>query len=81
MYDQSKDEIDIVSSNCDRILRSRKKVNMKYAFSNLTKLHNSPFYRGVKLWNDLPSEIQNCQTRTKFKKSLKKKCVKTNNVR
>ena len=71
MYTQSKDEINIVATTCTRILRSRKKVNLKYKFSDLTKLHNSPFYRGVKLWNTLPAEIQNCNERSVFKKRLK----------
>ena len=43
-------------------------VKMKYNFSNLTKLHNSPFYRGVKLWNKLPEKIQKCNVKREFRK-------------
>ena len=72
MYGQSKEEINLVKNSCDRILRSDNKTTMKYNFSNLTKLHNSPYYRGVKLWNTLPAEVQNCKVRLEFKKELLK---------
>ena len=71
MFLQSKDEINIVNSKCDRILRSNRKKMLKYDFSNLTKLHNSPYYRGVKVWNKLPHELQSCKSKTEFKKLVK----------
>ena len=55
----------------ERVLRSDKKVRMKYKFSNLTKLHNSLFYRGVKLWNILPADIQKCTERLELKKRIR----------
>ena len=70
MYAQSINEIDTVHETCDRILRSTKKVKMKYKFSRLTKLHNSPYYRGVKLWNKLPANIQSCKVKLEFKKRI-----------
>ena len=70
MYSQCKEEINIVKETCDRILRSNKKVKMKYKFSSLTKLLNSPYYRALKIWNTLPDYIQNC----KGKLTLKNKC-------
>ena len=66
-HTQRKDEINLVNSKCDGILRSNKKVNMKCKFSQLTKLHNSPFYWGVKLWHGLSVEIQCCRERNEFK--------------
>ena len=72
MYNQSKVEINLVKKTCDRILRSDNKASMQYKFSNLTKLHNSPFYRGVKLWNTLPAEVQKCDRKSEFKKSIRK---------
>ena len=71
MYGHSKKEINVVQENCDRILRSNRKVKMKYDFSNLTKLHNSPFYRGVKLWNTLPEDIQKCNVKREFKRRVR----------
>ena len=70
MYDQSKMEINVALELSDRILRSTKKVKMKYTFSNLTKLHKSPYYRGVKLWNSLPVHIQKCSLKSELKKLL-----------
>ena len=72
MYHQSKDEMNKVNRQCDKNLRSKKKVMLKYNFSNLTKLHNSPFYRGVKIWNTLPECIQKCESKTEFKRLVKR---------
>ena len=71
MYGQSKIDINMVQESCDRILRSTKKVKMKYNFSKLTKLHNSPYYRGVKLWNSLPVDIQVCTVKSEFKQTVR----------
>ena len=72
MYQQSKIEMNKVNIQCDKNLRSKKKVMLKYNFSNLTKLHNSPFYRGVNIWNTLPESIQKCQSKNEFKKMVKR---------
>ena len=71
MYYQSKVEINIVKNKCDRSLRSNKNIRLKSKFSNLTKLHTSPFYRGVKIWNGLPENIQKCTIKSEFKKLVK----------
>ena len=71
MYAQSKEEINVATSKCDRMLRSSKKINMRYKFSDLTKVHNSPFYTVVKLWNELLSDIQKCASKQEFKKMVK----------
>ena len=73
MFFQSKDDINRIYNKCERVLRSSKRINLKYKFSHLTKIHNSPFYRGVKLWNGLPVEIQNCKVKSEFKKMLKRR--------
>ena len=75
MFHQSKDELNQEKRKSDRILRSNKKVKLKCDFSNLTKLHNSPFYRGTKAWNDLPYEIQTCEQKDVFKNMVKKLIV------
>ena len=48
----------MVRNKSDRILRSDKKVLLIYKFSDLTKLHNSPFYRAVKICNKLPEKAK-----------------------
>ena len=79
MYGQSKEEMNLAQKSCDRILRSNNKTTMKYEFSNLTKLHKSPYYRGVKLWNTLPAETQKCNIKREFKKQMQniigRKCI------
>ena len=52
-------------------LCSSKKVNLKSDFTHLTKMQRSPYYRGLKLWNELPESIQNEQNRTNFKANIK----------
>ena len=71
MYGKSQNEINLVCETCDRNLRSKKMVKMIYKFSSLTKLHNSPFYRVVKLWNTLPNNIQKCTKKSEFKKMVR----------
>ena len=39
-------------------LRSRNKVKFKNKFTNISKVQNSPFYRGEFLWNQLPDDLQ-----------------------
>ena len=62
--------MNLVKKTCDRILCSDNKTTMKNKFSNLTKLHNSPYYRGVKLWNTLPAETRKCSVKREFKKQV-----------
>ena len=71
MFLQSKNEINKVNTKSVRILRSDKKLNLKTKFSNLSKLHSSPFYRDVRLWNGLSCEMQKCESSSEFKKMLK----------
>ena len=71
MFPYSKNDINKVNHNSVRILRSDKKLNLKSKFSNLSKLHCSPFYRGVVLWNGLSCELQKCDSLCEFKKLLK----------
>ena len=70
MYKQSLDNGNIDKYRPERILRSHKKVKLKNKFSRITKIQKSPFYRGVKLWNDLPLELQNVRKIETFKKTI-----------
>ena len=70
MYSQSSCsknlKIDAVKIN----LRSKKKVQIKKDFTSKTKILNSPYYRGVKLWDSLPSDMQKEKDFRAFKKRL-----------
>ena len=49
-------------------LRSNPKVKLKTDFTSITKVYNSPLYRGMRLWDQLPPEIQKEENNVKFKK-------------
>ena len=70
MYSQSSQ---VQNLKVDRVrinLRSKKKVHMKKEFTNKTKVLNSPLYRGFKLWDSLPSDMQKEIDIRTFKKRL-----------
>ena len=52
-------------------LRSRNKVKFKQIFTDKSKVMNSPFNRGILLWNKLSSEIQKSKDVTTFKRMVR----------
>ena len=72
MYINSKDINNIQVKRHEKNLRSTKKVKMKEPFSGLTKLHQSPYYRGIKLWESLPDTVQKSENKIIFKNEVKK---------
>ena len=74
MYTESKIPSNIEESRDYMILRSTKKVKMKSDFTKLTKIQRSPYYRGLKLWNSLPKNVQKEESKSKFKFKLSK-CI------
>ena len=52
-------------------LRSRNKVKFKQNFTDKTKVLNSPFYRGMYLWNQLPACVQNIEEISCFKVNIR----------
>ena len=51
-------------------LQSANKVKIKKVFTNKTKVFNSPFYRGLRLWDSLPPAIQKEENKYVFKKKV-----------
>ena len=39
-------------------LSSAKKVKLKNDFTSKTRIYNSPLYRGMRLWDSLPPDLQ-----------------------
>ena len=74
MYTESNIPSNIEESKNYMILRSTKKVKMKSDFTKLTKIQRSPYYRGLKLWNSLPENVQKEESKSKFKFKLSK-CI------
>ena len=70
MYNQSQEENNLKECNLNMELRSAKKVKMKSDFTSKTRVLNSPLYRGLKLWDSLPANIQKEKDKYKFKRKL-----------
>ena len=68
MYKKSKVSKDSLSIQRPKIeLRSRNKVKFKQVFTDKSKVLNSPFYRGLYYWNQLPTDVQTSETVSIFK--------------
>ena len=52
-------------------LRSENKIKFVCPFTRVSKIKNSPFYRGVDLWNTLTVEQHRAENKKKFKNLLK----------
>ena len=52
-------------------LRSKNKVKFKQNFTDTTKVLNSPFYRRMYLWNQLPAHIQQIEEISVFKTNIR----------
>ena len=70
MYRQSKDMSNLETYRPDVVLRNSNKIKFKIKNTKLTMVQNSPFYRGVTLWDRLPEEVQKATTKVKFKQGL-----------
>ena len=62
------ENVDIVRPMMD--LRSKPKVKLKSKFTSITKVYNSPLYRGMRLWNKLPADLQKEGNKIKFKTEI-----------
>ena len=71
MYRQSHTHTNLEVRRSDVELRSNLKVKFKIKTTKLTKVQNSPYYRGVTLWDRLPSGVQKATTKVKFKQGIK----------
>ena len=52
-------------------LRNNNKIKFKTKITKLTKVLNSPYRRGVRLWDQLSESTQKATTKVKFKNLLK----------
>ena len=58
------------------VLRSDSKVKIKMDYTAKTRVFNSPLYRGVRLWNLLPTDLQKEKDKYVFKKKLRSHNIK-----
>ena len=52
-------------------LRSENKIKFKCAFTKVSKIRKSPFYRGVDLWNSLKIQHHRAENKKRLKNLLK----------
>ena len=63
-----KDDKDLLEQYRANIeLRKNSKIKFKTRTTKLTKVANSPYYRGVRLWDRLNESTQKATTKAKFK--------------
>ena len=72
MYTQSSKIDNLKMSTTNIVLRSTRKVKMKKDFTSKTRVpvYNSPLYRGLRLWDSLPENIQKETDKAFFKKRI-----------
>ena len=66
----SADSENLKTVSAVRELRSTTKVKMKNDFTSKTKVFNSPLYRGIRLWDSLPSNLQKEENKYVFKRKI-----------
>ena len=70
MHTQSKNIVNLKATSVERNFRSTNKIKMKNDFTNITKVYNSPLYRGIRLWDCLPASLQKEEDKYSFKKKI-----------
>ena len=60
-------------------LCSRNKAKFKNKFTNITKVQNSPFYRGIFQWDQLPMDLQ-CEEKLQVFKKGVRSLIKQNKI-
>ena len=70
MYRQSRDDSNLDAYRPETDLRSNLKIRFRNKITQLTKVQRSPYYRGVTLWDRLPTKVQRATIKVKFKRDL-----------
>ena len=70
MYRLKNDDTYIETHRPGIRLRSNNKIKFKTKITKLTKVLNSPYYRGVRLWDRLTENVQKATTKVKFKQLI-----------
>ena len=68
-----KDEAEYLETYRSKIgLRNNNKIKFKIKTTKLTKVLDSLYHRGVRLWDRLSEETQKATTKVKFKQLIRK---------
>ena len=71
IHSQKESFKDVDPNSYARKLRSKNKVKITNDFTSINRVFNSPLYRGSRLWNTLPADLQNEKDKHAFKKRLR----------
>ena len=71
MYAESKVSANKEADKPTMTLRSASSVKLIHKFTKLTKIQQSPYYRGLQLWDKLPPDIQKLESKIEFKSKIK----------
>ena len=67
-----KDESELLKTHRSAVgLRNNSKIKFKVRTIKFTKVWNSPYHCGVRLWDRLSEDTQKATTKVKFKQSIK----------
>ena len=55
--------------------RSSEKVKFRIEFTSNTRMKNSPFFRGIAVWDILPKHVQEIDSKIEFKQVIKSHMV------
>ena len=72
IYKNSKNTMNIDQERPNMDLRSKPKVKLKSKFTSITKVYNSPLYRGLRLWDKLTPNLQKEENKFRFKSEINK---------
>ena len=70
MYTQSSNIDNLKKITTDKNLRSKNKIELRKNLTSKTKVFNIPLYRGIRLWDTLPAEMQKDTNKHSFKKKI-----------
>ena len=69
-YTQSSKIDNLKMSTTSIVLGNTRKVKMNNDVTSKTRVYNSPLYRGLRLWDSLPENIQKETDKASFKKRI-----------
>ena len=76
MFSKSKNDTLLLLDKKEKIMtRSSEKVKFKTEFTSITRVQNSPFYRGIAVWDTLPKHVQKLDSKIEFKRAIKSHMV------
>ena len=71
IYNKSKKIDPQRNTNIERVTRSSTRVKFNLDFTQISRVLNSPMYRGISLWDSIPDYVQKVRSKYEFKRAIK----------